>query len=148
VIYLPRAEQPEEPTVAAMGEPLPRGHGERVLLVEDEVAILQMGQRMLQALGYRVLCAATPQQALILVDGLAPPLDLLVTDVVMPGMNGQELAERLKAHYPRLSVLYVSGYTPEVFQQQGISLDTERLLPKPFTLAGLGEAMLEALAED
>jgi CheY-like chemotaxis protein len=143
-IYLPRAEAE---TVAAAEEVQPRAlHGsETVLLVEDEGQILHLGQRILQRQGYTVLAAPTPEAALALAAQQAGPIHLLVTDVVMPGMNGKELAERLRASQSDLKCLFMSGYTADVIAQHGVLDAGVAFLQKPFTIQTLAEKVREVL---
>jgi CheY-like chemotaxis protein len=92
----------------------PQGGTETVLLAEDEEPVLKLGRAILADLGYTVLAANPPAQALRLAAEHAGAIDLLITDVVMPGMNGRELAERITAMKPGLRCLYMSGYTADV----------------------------------
>ena len=95
------------------------GEGETVLVVEDEPAVLAMSKMMLEKLGYRVLVAATPGEAIELAEEHASEIQLLLTDVVMPEMNGQKLAEELQALYPDMKILFMSGYTANVILRKG-----------------------------
>ncbi|MFH7319952.1 transporter substrate-binding domain-containing protein [Desulfurivibrio sp. D14AmB] len=131
-IYLPRHPGDADELASAGAIESPRAQGETVLLVEDERAILRMGQKMLEKLGYRVLAAGSPREALALVNGHAGGIELLITDVVMPGMNGRELAEKLLGQYPELKVLYMSGYTADVIAHRGVLDEGVSFIPKPF----------------
>jgi CheY-like chemotaxis protein len=115
-------------------------------MVEDEPAILELGQTMLAGLGYRVLTAATPEEAIATVAEHAGPVHLLLTDVVMPGMNGRELATRLRRHQPDLACLYMSGYTTNVIAHQGVLADGVHFIQKPFSRQELSHKVHEALA--
>ena len=144
-IHLPRwtgEGQPAPPAEEALG---PRG-SETVLVAEDEEAILRLAERILAAHGYRVLAAATPGDAVLLAERHGGPVHLLLTDVVMPVMNGKELHQRLRAGQPELKVLYMSGYTADVIAHRGIVEDGVEFLQKPFTIAGLLAAVRRALA--
>jgi two-component system cell cycle sensor histidine kinase/response regulator CckA len=110
----------------------PRG-SETVVLVEDDKQVRELAQRVLERQGYRVLPAADATEALRLPQLDAGPIHLLVTDVIMPGMNGRELAERLGVRYPDLKVLYVSGYTDDVIVRHGMLDPGTRFLQKPFS---------------
>jgi len=104
-----------------------------VLLVEDDPLVRSVLERLLRAMGHRVESAESGDAALELLAHDAPPLDLLVTDVLMPGINGPELADRLVASLPDLRVIFVSGYS-EFFAQEGdMSTPGRVLLAKPFT---------------
>ncbi|MCM2257793.1 MAG: response regulator, partial [Vicinamibacteria bacterium] len=117
--------------------------GERILLVEDEPAMLEVTTEMLQDLGYRVVPAAGPRQAIELARTADHPFALLITDVVMPEMNGVDLARALRDGQPGLLCLFVSGYTPEVIAQRGLTDDASALLSKPFS----GEALARKVRE-
>jgi CheY-like chemotaxis protein len=118
---------------------------ETVLMVEDERAILKMGKAMLESLGYRVLTADTPQEAIRLVGEHSGDIHLLFTDVVMPQMTGRELAERLKSVRPDLRVLFMSGYTADVIAKHGVLEKGVIFLHKPFTKKDLAAKVREAL---
>jgi PAS domain S-box-containing protein len=127
------ADEPEDPEVA---EQLPAcGQGETVLLVEDDAAVRQLTGRLLQDADYRVLEAASGVEALRQAD--QAPVELLLTDVVMPGMPGTELARRLLAAHPGLRVVYMSGYTDDVVMRHGIQERRVAFIEKPFTRASL-----------
>jgi CheY-like chemotaxis protein len=132
-VLLPRlAELPsdsrhtEEPPVEHAGDTT-------VLLTEDEDSVRVVATAALERRGYRVLCAADGEAALAISRAFPGRIDLLVTDVVMPGMHGRELAEQLEQLRPGLRVLFVSGYNDDAVLQQGISLDERTFLQKPFT---------------
>ncbi|MHB1317416.1 MAG: PAS domain S-box protein [Anaerolineae bacterium] len=144
-IYLPRHPEETAPEAPARAEVTPRGAGELVLLVEDETAILQMGTRMLELLGYEVVAAGNPRTVLQLAEAQERPPALLITDVVMPGMNGHDLAEQLRERFPDLRVLYMSGYTADVIAIRGVLEEGVHFVGKPFSLKMLGEAVSEAL---
>lgn len=117
----------------------------RILLVEDEGAILRLGKMALERAGFEVIAADSPQSALDHISQSKAPLDLLITDVIMPDMNGKELADRVRTHCPGVSVLYMSGYTADVVAHHGI-LETEvKFLEKPFTMKTLVQAARKAV---
>jgi len=147
-IYLPRHHgQAQQDGVAETVNPpsrVGRGH-ETILLVEDEPAILKVTRRMLERQGYVVLPAGTPADAIRLA-GLHPgEIQLLVTDVIMPGMNGSDLARSLLSLHPGLKRLFMSGYTADVIAQQGVISDGVNFIQKPFTTEGLAQAVRAAL---
>jgi PAS domain S-box-containing protein len=146
-IYLPRhgAGDPVAAQPAAAAPKLPRGRGETVLLVEDEAAILELGREMLSALGYRVLAAASPSEALARAEDYAGRIDLLVSDVVMPGMNGREMARRLAARLPGLRCLFISGYTADVIAHRDVLEEGVLFLQKPFGMGDLALKVRQAL---
>ena len=118
---------------------------ETVLLVEDEESILKLARRVLTRQGYQVLAASTPRQALDLVREHPGPIDLLITDVVMPEMNGRELAEAVRSQYPGIRRLFMSGYTREIIGHQGVLEDGVHFLHKPFSSSQLAAKVREAL---
>ncbi len=111
---------------------LPMGNGETVLIVEDDAPILSLAKIMLDRLGYTVLTAATPDRAMELAQANRGRIDLLLTDVVMPMMNGRDLANRLQSAYPDLKVLFMSGYTADVIAHRGALEAGVSFLQKPF----------------
>jgi two-component system, cell cycle sensor histidine kinase and response regulator CckA len=146
-IYLPRCTatidkgQERKSTTS-----LARGN-ETVLLVEDEPSVLKMGKIFLERLGYRVLNAATPEEAIRLASENADEIQLLITDVVMPEMNGKELAENLMSVYPGMKRLFMSGYTADVIADHGLLDDGVHFIQKPFSLADLAGKVRGTLDE-
>ena len=140
-----------EQPAAERGPRLPRapaGGDERVLLVEDDPMVLETTQAMLEELGYLVDSAACPDEALAFVHGSDSPPDLLLTDVVLPGMNGRELAEHLLAFYPGMKVVFTSGYTEDDILRRGVASEKVHFLPKPFSPIRLARILREALDTD
>jgi CheY-like chemotaxis protein len=125
-------------------KPVPGGH-ETILLVEDDPAILEMTRMMLEHRGYRVLSAATPLDAVDLAKGYPAPLDLLITDVVMPEMNGRVLAEKITELCPDIRRLFMSGYTADVIASQGVLDNGVAFIQKPFSMKDLAEKVREVL---
>jgi len=144
-VYLARHEeehlQPLSPEAAA---DLPRGQA-TILLVEDEPAILQVTSALLASLGYRVLTACTPAAALKQAQLHAGEIDLLLSDVVMPEMDGLELARRLKETRPRTRSLFMSGYTSDVIGHHGVLGQELNFIHKPFSLPVLAAKVTEVL---
>ncbi len=146
-IHLPRhlgsdaAQLAESPAM----KPDVRG-SETVLLVEDNTTVLNMIERMLLGLGYTVLAAGTPEAALRITEEHAGEIQLLVTDVIMPHMNGRELAARLKADNPRLKCLFMSGFTADIIARHGVLEKGVPFIQKPFVLSVLAVKIREALA--
>ena len=120
-----------------------RRGNERILVVEDDEQVRKMLIRSLQAKGYEVLDASHAKDALVLAQ--QPQIDLLVTDVIMPGLNGRELAAKVAELHPKIAVLYVSGYSDDILTQQGILDDGLKLLKKPFQLDVLTKLIRELL---
>jgi signal transduction histidine kinase len=125
-------------------QPPPRG-SETILLVEDEDGVRAVATRMLRQLGYNVLAAADGPQALKLVGQQPGPIDLLLTDIVMPGMNGRQVAERIRAARADVKVLYMSGYTDDAILRHGISESEVAFVQKPFSMAMLARRVREIL---
>ncbi len=144
-VYVPRHEDddvlPSPLELPAPTAPLGR---ETILLVEDEPAILNLVAQMLETQGYAVLKAASPGEALRLAHEQAE-IRLLVTDTVMPEMNGRDLAKILQASYPHLECLFMSGYTADVIAHHGVLEDGVHFIQKPFTLPNLAAKVREVL---
>jgi PAS domain S-box-containing protein len=145
-IYLARHMGEAEKREGIIAEIQP-GRGERVLLVEDEPAIMKMGQAMLEKLGYQVLATGTPSEALRIAEDYLGGIQLLITDVIMPGMNGRDLAERLNIVYPDIKTLFMSGYTADVIAHRGVLKEGVKFIQKPFSMKELGDKVREALDE-
>jgi PAS domain S-box-containing protein len=144
-IVLPSSELDALPAATA-GAGQRGAHGsETILVAEDEPGVRALASEILVAHGYEVLAAADPQEALELARGRAEAIDLLLTDVMMPGMNGRELAGLLTAERPGLKVLYISGYAAEMIADHGVLAAGVRLLRKPFSTQALASAVREAL---
>jgi CheY-like chemotaxis protein len=141
-IYLPLAEQPVPGDAA--GEPEPETSG-TVLLAEDNAAVRMWTSQVLEVLGFAVLDAADGQEALVLAQSHDGPIDALVTDVVMPGIGGPELAEKVRALRPEIGVLLVSGYTDRSVVERGLLKDGTSFLQKPFSTQDLGDAVRSVL---
>ncbi|ABW69071.1 PAS domain S-box protein [Desulfosudis oleivorans] len=147
-IYLPRhvGDAVFEPLFTEPETPL--GTGQTVLVVEDEEAILRLADKMLTGMGYTVLTAPGPAAALELAKQHTGPIDLLITDVVMPEMNGRDLAKKLREGYPDLRVLFMSGYTANVIAHRGILDRGVQFIQKPFNKSDLARKVREALGND
>jgi two-component system cell cycle sensor histidine kinase/response regulator CckA len=124
---------------------IPLGRGETVLVVEDESALLTMEKTLLEGLGYRVLAAGTPGDAIRLVGEHAGEIRLVITDVVMPEMNGRDLAEQLQSLYSGIEFLFMSGYTADVIAHRGVLDEGVHFIQKPFSMKHLAVKVREAL---
>ena len=150
-IYLPRfVGKPAPAARDTRPGQTPRGH-ETILLVEDEREILALAARMLARMGHTVIAAATPGEAIRLASEHAGEIHMLTTDVVMPEMNGRDLARNLLSLYPHLKLLFISGYTADVIAHRGVLDDGVHFIQKPFSFKDLAANVREALdhaAED
>jgi CheY-like chemotaxis protein len=145
-IYLPRhTEEPVNVSVTAQRLIAPSGT-ETVLLVEDEEALLKLSARMLDQMGYTVLAAGSPNQALQLAKGYADPIHLLLTDVIMPEMSGRDLWQRLSTLRPDMKCLFMSGYTANLIAHHGVLDKDVHFLQKPFSREELATKLRKALS--
>jgi PAS domain S-box-containing protein len=146
-IYLPR-HQGKISTVASsvsITEDIPQGMGETVLVVEDEEMPRKLCTRFLNSLGYNTLVAESPDDAISLVAKYPGTIHLLLTDVIMPGMNGRDLADELMSRIPRLKCLFMSGYTSDILSNHGVMNKDLQFLPKPFSRGALARKIRETL---
>jgi len=152
-ILLPRAETRAAvaavvPATSAPAPRVPSAEGRRtVLLVEDDDALRRVGTRVLERLGFTVLSAAGGGEALALVEASRPALDLVVTDLVMPGMDGMEVASALSDLSPGVPVLFVSGYSDEAAGRLGMLGPGRAFLQKPYSMESIAEAVRALLEE-
>ena len=136
-IYLPRVDEPPEELREKEKEgELPLG-SETILLVEDDEKVRKLAVQILEKQGYMVLEGSHGEDTLHICEQHKEPIHLLLTDVVMPGMSGRELAERLMSMHPELKVLYMSGYTDNTIAHHGVLEDGIEFIQKPFTVDGL-----------
>ncbi len=136
-IYLPHHDDESLAEKEATTVDIQPGRGETILIVEDDPTLMEMGQMMLQRLGYAVLSASTPGEAIGLVEENRSDIQLFITDVVMPEMNGRELADRLLSIRPTLKHLFMSGYTADVIVHRGVLDEGINFIQKPFTIKEL-----------
>jgi len=144
-IYIPRFTGDVRNEETKQNEELPKGRGETVLIVEDEPQILNLGKRLLENLGYLVLTAANPSEAVRLAQEQPGKIDLLLTDVVMPEMNGRELSHHILAIQPDIKVLFMSGYTANVIEHHGVLEEGVAFIQKPLELKRLATKVREVL---
>jgi CheY-like chemotaxis protein len=150
-IYLPCHKGAAGVTVDSAdrkGEGIIAGHGETVLVVEDEAGILKMVRIMLKKIGYSVLTAGTKDEAIRLAETHPGGIRLLITDVVMPEMNGRELADRLLLLEPGLHLLFMSGYTSDVIARMGVLEKGVSFIQKPFSIKELAIKVCEAIEKN
>ena len=146
-IYLPIYVGHAVDTRLEVADEIPKGCGETILVVEDEPAILATCKVLLEKLGYRVLAADTPGKAFTLAGKHTGKIDLLITDVVMPEMNGRVLADRLQPLHPGIKILFMSGYTSNVMAHQGVLNEDMNFIQKPFSMKNLAVKVRDALGE-
>jgi PAS domain S-box-containing protein len=146
-IYLPQHMEHAVITQQSKALDIPLSQGETVLVVEDEPTLLMMAQKMLRKLGYQVVAAGTPGTAIELAKEHESEIHLLLTDVVMPEMNGRDLAEWLQTLYPNMKILFMSGYTAKVIAHRGVLKAGVNFIQKPFATKDLAVKIREVLQE-
>ncbi len=146
-VYLPRADRKDETHKSAIITDIPKGGSESILVVEDEAPVRKLLCNVLKARGYAVTEAANGTEALQSRRKSPDPIQLLITDLVMPGMGGRELAEQMTDAQPGLKVLYVSGYTEDTVVRKGELVEGTAFLSKPFTPDVLLRRVRELLDE-
>ncbi len=146
-VYLPRAEEPAV-TRDVIGAAEIRARGtETILVVEDEAGVRDLARETLSTNGYQVLAASSAAEAIEVVRGHTGEIHLLLTDVVMPGLSGRELAEGLAELHPGIRVLFMSGYADEAVLHHGLLVDSCALLQKPFTMSAMVRKIRAVLDE-
>ena len=123
------------------------GKGEKILVVEDEAELRELMEQILSSLGYKVILASNGEEALSKVNELRLKPDLLITDVIMPVMNGRQLVEHLKRKYPDLKVIYISGYSDDITAQMGVLESEASFIQKPFNIKDIAEKVWKVLHE-
>ena len=146
-IYFPRAKGQIAKTIPEPPEQIPHGRNETLLVVEDEPALLCLIEKMLKGLGYQVLTANSPEQAVALAECHPGKIDLLITDVIMPQSTGRDLGKQLQAAFPHLGVLFMSGYTSDVIAHRGILDEDVILVQKPFSKKDMAVSVRKALIQ-
>jgi DNA-binding response OmpR family regulator len=146
VLYFPRELEETVPVVDEKVTAASNGRSATILLVEDDAPVRELVRMMLTKKGYDVLCASDGEQALTMAGGHRGKIELLVTDVVLPGLNGREVAEQLRATRPDVTVLYMSGYTDDAILRRGVLTQRSSLIQKPFSAGELTNRVSELLA--
>jgi PAS domain S-box-containing protein len=144
-IYLPRQADEGVQIFEDGSVENPPGHGETVLLVEDDTSVLKLARQILDRLDYIVLTASTPGEAMVLTEKHSGEIHLLITDVIMPEMNGRDLAERLQSLYPHIKPIFMSGYTADVIARHGVLDEGVNYLQKPFSKTDLAKMVRQVL---
>jgi PAS domain S-box-containing protein len=145
-IYLPRCRE-KAVTLRVEETPAPRRDRVTTLLVEDEPAILKLATIILKRHGHNVLAASTPGEAIRLAGEYGGDINLLITDVIMPEMNGHSLAKNLQLLYPNIKILFMSGYTADVIADNNMLHESVCFMQKPFSLQDLASKVTEALGQ-
>jgi CheY-like chemotaxis protein len=145
-ILFPAASAAEHEATAPAETPSEGRGEERILLVEDEQAVRKFVRAMLEKQGYTVLEAGTPEEALRIAADRSVEFDAVLTDVIMPRLNGPELAERISDMRPEVRVLYMSGYTDRAVRLEDRLGGEANFIQKPFTPAGLGQKLRQLLS--
>lgn len=143
-IYLPVVAV-AQPDKQGCGESAVNSGNESILLVEDEPSVMAMVADMLTSLGYRVIMASTPEEAILAAGRERDTLSLLLSDVIMPGMNGSDLAKHLQQMNPKLKCLFMSGYTSDVIADHGAIKEAVHFISKPFSLHDIARKVREVL---
>ena len=146
-IYFPRYEGKVVDLQKESMVEIPSSQGETILLVEDDLSLLKLAQEIIERLGYTVLIAGTPGEALGLAEEHAGEIHLLITDIIMPEMNGRELAERLQSLYPDLKCMFMSGYTANAIAHHNVLKEGVYFIQKPFSKRDLATTVRKVLDE-
>lgn len=146
--YLPRVYESLEPDALLPSGPEKCGLGETILLVEDEAAVLNVTKQILTQAGYRVLAASDGEMALAIYEKLNEPINVVLTDVRMPKMNGRELVDRLRARQPGLKAIFMSGFSSDIISRNGILEKGFYFISKPYSIEGIRSKLREVLDDD
>jgi CheY-like chemotaxis protein len=146
-IYLSQVQESAEPVAERRWATPSHSGTETVLVVEDEDGVRELARELLEDLGYTVLEARRPREAMLVAEQHRGPIQLLLTDVVMPELNGSRLAERLRPGRPEMKVLYMSGYTDDAIVRHGVLKSGTHFLEKPFSSGRLADKVREVLDE-
>jgi CheY-like chemotaxis protein len=144
-VYLPAVSEAALPSQSS-SRLSAAGGSETILLVEDEPSLRTLARKVLESSGYRILEAATGEEALRFLEGIEEPAHLLLTDLVLPDMTGTTLSERILRRWPQTKVLYVSGYTESVIVHRGVLDPGKSFLQKPYSKEVLLNRIRELLA--
>jgi CheY-like chemotaxis protein len=145
-VYLPVYDRPRTP-ILAEPDSVPRGKGERILFVDDEEALVLLGQSMLEDLGYRVTTSTDSTEALSAFSSQPEDFDLVITDQSMPRLNGADFAKALLEIRPALPIILVTGYSAGLSQEKARATGIRELIAKPYPLQVLGDAIRRSLVQ-
>jgi two-component system, cell cycle sensor histidine kinase and response regulator CckA len=144
-VYLPRIDEVAVEFTQGIEEETDLHGSETILLVEDEEMVMDITRSVLELYGYRVLTATNGNEALVVIENHKEPIDLLLTDVIMPGMSGRELADRFAESRPETKVIFMSGYTDSAIEHQGVLETGANFIQKPFATDGMARRVREVL---
>ncbi|MDZ7695681.1 MAG: ATP-binding protein [Deltaproteobacteria bacterium] len=144
-IYLPRHGEEAQEGVEAAKPETPQGRGETILIVEDDVTVLYLTERILDHLGYAVLTSASPAEALTMAREYQGEINLLMTDVILPEMSGMDLAGEILKIRQNIKTMFMSGYTADIIARQGVLEKGMHFIQKPFTFDSLARKVREAM---
>ena len=147
-IYLPQHEGKAVEIQEGITGTIPQGHGETILVVEDDLSILKLAQKILEGLNYNVLIADKPKEAMKIAKEHTDKIHLLISDVIMPEMNGRELSEYLQSFYPDLKCIFMSGYTANTIAHHGVLDEGMHFVQKPFSKKDLATIIRKVLDEN
>jgi len=147
-IYLPRYKGMITDAMEEKTTPIPEGKGEWVLVVEDDAAVMKLTAKILDGLNYTVVTAQTRGKAMDLIKRHVQRIELLLIDVVMPEMNGRDLANEIRSICPNIKTLFMSGYTADVIAQHGVLEEGVNIIQKPFATQAMASAVRKALEEE
>lgn len=147
-VYLPAQQEPVAPAKPAPKPERPRGFGQLVLVVDDEPSVRRVTRHALEKHGYRVLEAADGTEAIVAFEAHAHEIDVVLTDLMMPGLNGREMIQQMRRSWPEVRIIATTGVSFEGDVATGDDLDAQRLLPKPYTIAQLLQCLQEVLERD
>jgi PAS domain S-box-containing protein len=146
-LYFPRCTDQADLQGGKVWHDAPSLGNETILLVEDGAMILDITRTMLETQGYTVLAAATPEEAINLAKEHGGEIDLLLTDVIMPEMNGRDLSRHILGYYPNIKSMFMSGYTADIIAHHGVLDEGVHFIQKPFSMKDLGAKLREALED-
>lgn len=143
-VYIPRYIPPISENSENAVQKASESEQRNIIIVEDEPALLTLGSSMLKRLGYYPISAATPSEAIALAENAGDKVHMLITDVVMPEINGRELAEKIKKIHPHIKILFMSGYSSDIISQHGILDESTNFIQKPFSMNALANKLSDA----
>jgi CheY-like chemotaxis protein len=140
-IYLPSYDKGYRESFQTAVAQKRENQGETILLVEDNSSLLDMTQNMLERIGYHILAANSPNEAIEIAKKHSGCIDLLLTDIVMPEMNGLEMSKQIQTLLPDINVLFTSGYTTDVIARNGLLLEGVEFIEKPYSIDQLAQKL-------